>query len=204
MCDEENNEQESVEAEFNELKRARTNLKSKFTRFSNYINNVSNRNNFSEIRTRLEKVENAVDEFESIQMKIEILMNTTESGTELSEFENVFYPAISKAREMLNNNQMSIATTSSTQPSSQINHVNQLPVQGHESIRLLKLDLPSFGGAYQDWFNFYDSFKSLIHDNTKLADVQKLQYLRSCLKDEASKVICSFVYKLQCSLESIE
>lgn len=36
---------------------------------------------------------------------------------------------------------------------------------------------------------FKDAFQSLIHDNRKLSDVQKFQYLRSTLKDEALQVI---------------
>lgn len=118
-------------------------------------------------------------------------MSINEDNIEV-EFENVYYPAISKVREMLNTNELANATaTSTTQPGGQISQLNYAQIQGHDSIRLLKLDLPSFSGSYQDWLNFYDSFKSLIHDNTKIADVQKLQYLRSCLNDEASKVISS-------------
>ncbi|XP_043466286.1 uncharacterized protein LOC122501086 [Leptopilina heterotoma] len=191
MMDEENNHAVQVEIELNELKRTRTNLKSKFTRFVTYINSPANQNKFSEIKTRLQKVENAVDEFEALQNKIDILIDETEPGTELTDFENIFYPAISKAREMLINYELTLTpTTTYTQPITQ-NGQNQMHVQGQTSIRLPKLDLPSFNGAYQDWLNFYDSFKALIHDNGKLADVQKLQYLRSCLKDEAAKVISS-------------
>ena len=59
------------------------------------------------------------------------------------------------------------------------------------NFRLPRIDLPSFNGAYHAWLNFYDSFKALIYDNQQLADVQKLHYLRSCLKNEAAKVISS-------------
>lgn len=63
------------------LKRSRKDLNGKFTRFITYINNTLNRNNFNKNRLLLLNVENATNEFESIQMKIDILINTTETGT---------------------------------------------------------------------------------------------------------------------------
>ncbi|EZA53594.1 hypothetical protein X777_06950, partial [Ooceraea biroi] len=41
------------------------------------------------------------------------------------------------------------------------------------------------------WMLFKDAFVSLIHDNRNLLDVQKFQYLRNTLKDEALQVISS-------------
>jgi len=39
--------------------------------------------------------------------------------------------------------------------------------------------------------HFKDAFISLIHDNRKLTAIQKFQYLRSSVKDEALQVISS-------------
>ncbi|XP_066585540.1 uncharacterized protein [Prorops nasuta] len=59
------------------------------------------------------------------------------------------------------------------------------------SLRLPKLDLPKFSGDYSEWSTFYDSFKSMIHDNSTLPGVQKFHYLKACLQGEASSVIRS-------------
>ncbi|XP_066581782.1 uncharacterized protein [Prorops nasuta] len=59
------------------------------------------------------------------------------------------------------------------------------------SLKLPKLDLPKFSGDYSEWSTFYDSFKSMIHDNSTLPGVLKFQYLKACLQGEASSVIQS-------------
>ncbi|XP_066585537.1 uncharacterized protein [Prorops nasuta] len=59
------------------------------------------------------------------------------------------------------------------------------------SLKLPKLDLPKFSGDYSVWSTFYDSFKSMIHDNSTLPGVQKFHYLKACLQGEASSVIRS-------------
>lgn len=58
-------------------------------------------------------------------------------------------------------------------------------------VRLPKLDLPSFSGKYDKWFPFFDMVHSIIHSNESISDIQKLQYLKGCLRDEASRVISS-------------
>ncbi|XP_066585482.1 uncharacterized protein [Prorops nasuta] len=55
--------------------------------------------------------------------------------------------------------------------------------------KLPKLDLPSFSGKYEDWESFSDLFVSLVHSRTKLSDVTKLQYLKSCLKEGAAEFV---------------
>ncbi|XP_018374068.1 PREDICTED: uncharacterized protein LOC108768208 [Trachymyrmex cornetzi] len=64
------------------------------------------------------------------------------------------------------------------------------PINGN-TIRLPKIDLPTFSGAYEDWHPFHDTFCSLIHSNDSLNVVQKFHYSKSALKGEAAKVIAS-------------
>lgn len=53
------------------------------------------------------------------------------------------------------------------------------------------MSLPEFDGNYDQWLNYRDTFKALIHDNATVTDIQKFYYLRSSLKDTAAEVICS-------------
>lgn len=50
-------------------------------------------------------------------------------------------------------------------------------------IKLPTLRLLTFDGTYEQWMLFKDSFTFIIHENAKLSEVQKFQYLRSILKD---------------------
>lgn len=56
---------------------------------------------------------------------------------------------------------------------------------------LPKIEIPHFGGDLTEWHNFYDTFKSFIHDNDELPAVQKFQFLRTSLVGEASSVVDS-------------
>lgn len=57
------------------------------------------------------------------------------------------------------------------------------------SVKLPTITLPTFNGQYSQWMQFKDAFLSLIDKDTTLSEVQKLQYLRGTLKDEALQFI---------------
>ena len=58
--------------------------------------------------------------------------------------------------------------------------------------RLPKLHLPTFSGSPLDWQGFWDSFQAAVHSNPVLDNVQKFNYLRTQLLDEASHAISGF------------
>ncbi|XP_053406422.1 uncharacterized protein LOC123546015 [Mercenaria mercenaria] len=64
----------------------------------------------------------------------------------------------------------------------------------HSSIyhRLPKLDLPTFNGSILEWQSFWDSYESAIHANPSLTDVQKFNYLKSLLKQDALQTVAGF------------
>ena len=57
------------------------------------------------------------------------------------------------------------------------------------SVRLPKLSLKPFNGDITQWTTFWDSFKSAIHDNPTLSDLDKFNYLRSLLERSAKESI---------------
>ena len=56
-------------------------------------------------------------------------------------------------------------------------------------INLPKLQLPTFDGNICHWQEFWDTFKSLIHEQTNLPDVSKFSYLKSLLRGSALSAI---------------
>ena len=56
---------------------------------------------------------------------------------------------------------------------------------------LPKLVLPSFNGNPFAWQTFWDTFRSAVHDNTSISDVQKFNYLKAQLCDGAERVIAA-------------
>ena len=59
-------------------------------------------------------------------------------------------------------------------------------------VKLPKLELKKFSGKIADWQEFWDSFKSSIHNDDQLAKVDKFKYLRSYLEDPAKGVVTGF------------
>ena len=47
------------------------------------------------------------------------------------------------------------------------------------SVRLPKLSIKPFNGDITQWTTFWDSFKSAIHENPTLSDIDKFNYLKS-------------------------
>ena len=69
-------------------------------------------------------------------------------------------------------------------------HSSALSFAPHEaSVKLPKLEFPKFYGDITKWRDFCDSFQSAVHNNAKLADINKLNYLRAQLGGEALGVI---------------
>ena len=62
----------------------------------------------------------------------------------------------------------------------------------NSTVRLPRLDLPTFSGDALEWQPFWDGFNAAVNSNPSISDVQKLNYLRSQLRGEASQVIAGF------------
>lgn len=60
---------------------------------------------------------------------------------------------------------------------------------GSRPRQLSRRDLPTFDGALTQWETFCDRFRSLIHNDKLLSNADRLHYLCSCVKEEASKAL---------------
>ena len=72
----------------------------------------------------------------------------------------------------------------------QLHHSQQQTApQGSLSVRLPKLELPSYNGDKIRFKEFWDSFDATINKNSKLSRIEKFNYLRSKLTGEAKEAI---------------
>ena len=55
--------------------------------------------------------------------------------------------------------------------------------------KLPTLELPSFSGDVILWQTFWESFESTVHTNPALTNIQKFNYLKSQLRDDAERCI---------------
>lgn len=56
-------------------------------------------------------------------------------------------------------------------------------------IQLPKIQIPKFDGDLLRWIAFRDTYKSLIHDNVRLSDIEKYHYLISAVSGSAGAVV---------------
>lgn len=76
-----------------------------------------------------------------------------------------------------------------TQDGPILNVNNQPRPTGDSLVKLPRLNLPVFTGKYRDWTSFSQMFRTSIFRNNNLSDVEKFQYLRASLADDAADVI---------------
>ncbi|XP_045765119.1 uncharacterized protein LOC123867223 [Maniola jurtina] len=74
------------------------------------------------------------------------------------------------------------STESQSSPSTNSDKVSPL-------VKLPKITIPIFSGSYSEWTTFRDLFVSLVHNNTDLDNVQKLNYLKAHITGEAEQLI---------------
>jgi len=55
----------------------------------------------------------------------------------------------------------------------------------HRAALMPPLELPKFTGGYENWADFYSMFTTVIDSHPDLTNAEKLQHLRSCLRDAA-------------------
>ena len=68
-------------------------------------------------------------------------------------------------------------------------NMNATPTAAQSSIRLPTLSIEPFSGDSLRWQQFFDSFSTSVHDNASLSDIEKFNYLKSCLRGPALRAL---------------
>lgn len=200
------------------LIRKRGQIKGRMTNFKEFISKLEasqthdhvgeNELSDSEIlqlESRTNTIQETLQQFEAVNAEI-IELDTDDCVeqryAEFNDFENELHDIVAKARCMLNKARISKgfklerADSSSSGSISSIHannvseNVNDLQITNASSIvKLPVLKIQTFDGKPENFPSFYESFKSLVHNNSQLDDMSKYLYLKSCLSPEPSKVI---------------
>jgi len=114
-----------------------------------------------------------------------------------SEYENKVTQALIFAEEKLGEDDevcsvISCGSNKSMSKESIASNTSESQDWGNPStvrVKLPKLELRKFSGDIHEFQEFWDSFSSAIHENTGLANVDKLKYLKGFLEGQARSVI---------------
>lgn len=192
------------------LKYRRGTLKSTVTRLKTYFESVQSSTNINneileQLSSRLADFEPVLNNFNELQEKIDILLLNTmtpsnvtteqyeqtvleQSYIERNEFEDSFHGIIARVRVFISKHKTKTSDSVVQEP------ILSQPVRQIDAncnVKFPQINLPTFTGHYHDGMEFHDTFQSLIHNNISLDDIQKLYYLKSCLKGEAANVVKS-------------
>lgn len=167
-------------------KHERTQIIERLERISDFASAFTTDSDISAIKARYKVALNSFEEFNEIQASIESNVTSTEldaEGKERVNFENIYYETVGKIESILEiyESKKPIATATSANEIESV--VNQ------RKIKLPTVKLPEFSGCFAEWLSFRDTFKTIIHENGNLTEIEKLYYLRSTLKDEALRAI---------------
>lgn len=62
-------------------------------------------------------------------------------------------------------------------------------VSGKCNVELPKIKLPEFNGKNTEWRTFIELFDKIVHCNRSINNAIKMQYLKTCLKGDAAKLV---------------
>lgn len=67
--------------------------------------------------------------------------------------------------------------------------INEDCTTNKTNVILPKVKIPIFEGGYDNWTTFHDIFLKLVHTNSSLIRIEKIQYRKTHVKGEASRII---------------
>jgi hypothetical protein len=130
------------------------------------------------VKTMTTKLEKWLPAFETLRSKI-YLQAHEEVGfadvcTEVAVVANAHSNTSAKLADILFSQQLA-AIPKIIPPTPTVTRLGKLP----------DLSVPTFTGEPHEWLAFADLFKTIVHDNTQLSNVTRLQYLKGALRGEA-------------------
>lgn len=140
----------------------------------------------AQLEVKASLLERHYQSFEILQTQLEDLDESQFDGSHRDEGEHAYFEVRSRIVEkMALHRQHQDTFMSSTQQMASVQ-----PFTAKKSY-LPKLQLSKFSGIHKEWLEFFNMFKALVHEDTELSPLAKFQYLRSCLTDQAARLIQS-------------
>ncbi|XP_062713379.1 uncharacterized protein LOC134290294 [Aedes albopictus] len=198
-----------MSSDLKELKSQQRQVRSTFEGIRQFIGKFKREKHEVQVETRLEILEEAMQKLYVLRRKIEVL---TEEADERELMESKADPAdlhdqleaLIEKRQLEHSSIIQQAEDTYCELKSSLQRLRANLVSGSSSgpsvasiqgptalstVKLPEIRLPSFGGKIRDWVTFRDMFRSLIHRNQQLTDIDKFTYLRSSLEGEALREI---------------
>ncbi|GFT93088.1 uncharacterized protein TNCV_4400791 [Trichonephila clavipes] len=167
------------------LKKIRTPVRRAATELLNSIKIEIEKENASSdlIEELLAKLIDKEKQLENVDKDITILTNMDDLEKEIEkqqEYRDSIITCKVRANKILNKRETESRNTPITSSRSE---------QQFSSLKLPQLQIPQFDGNILKFSDFFAQFEAAIHNNSNLSDVEKFNYLKSYLIDEAEIAI---------------
>ncbi|GFV03131.1 uncharacterized protein TNCV_59961 [Trichonephila clavipes] len=166
------------------LKKIRTPVRRAATELSNSIKiEIEKENASSDLIELLAKFIDKEKQLENVDKDITILTNMDDLEKEIEkqqEYRDSIITCKVRVNKILNKRETESRNTPITSSRSE---------QQFSSLKLPQLQIPQFYGNILKFSDFFAQFEAAIHNNSNLSDVEKFNYLKSYLIDEAEIAI---------------
>lgn len=175
-------------------------VKAKLTLFSKFLNalvalpnEAVDKVKLNDLESRIEKLPDILSEFEICQTFAEMHHDNLEQQLlERENFENIFYSLLASGRNFLAKhsdiNESNEVIDSASQDGESViseSYSNRL----QSAPKLPSIPIPKFHGNFDKWLEFRDTFKSLIHNNANISEIEKFHFLRGSLESNARDIL---------------
>lgn len=158
-------------------------LKGQMTKLRTYVGSITEQTTTEMLNTRLVRAHEMLQEYIIVEDKLFLLDATENSEIEL--FEENYYNVVAKLNEYIRKKSLSNGHNADIS-------LNATHTSAHGEMKLPKMNIPVFSGNYMEWQSFFDLFTKTIHENAHLNAAQKLQYLKSLVRDDAASLLKHF------------
>ncbi|XP_076649206.1 uncharacterized protein LOC143356978 [Halictus rubicundus] len=174
------------------LIKARSVNKANITRLITHIKKHPDMD-IDQLETRKMRLDGYYQSFENTQVEIEELAEEAELGDdqniERERFDELFYECsdlISRKLQALKAKETLTKPATNTPESA--SGTSNLVIQQSNTL-LPKIEIRPFDGNPIEWNSFYDTFQSLVHNDSKIPAVQKFYLLKNSLRGSVATII---------------
>ena len=181
---------EGVKNAYKEIKGGRKQVRIRVTKGVNKLKEFISDGFTSRIEEQVGVVKKAYDDLDKADSAVWSFMEDNDDVIDADVFigeswSDAAICALAEANDVLNPRVRDSRASSPSQPAATPSSASAPGVQA----KLPKVELPKFTGkSPAEYQAFWNSFESLVDQRTDLAPVQKLNYLKGCCVDEASKL----------------
>lgn len=76
--------------------------------------------------------------------------------------------------------------------SDKIEYLSQNKSEQRKGTAVPQIKIPTFSGNYEKWEEFKNIFEKIVHENNSLSNIEKMQYLKTHVTADATRVIQYF------------